>query len=153
MTLALRPGDAGRSGPHLGRRFNNVGVHGGKAKGAHFTRYNGLRDYHDLKKDRKGHYGDGPVYTVEATVDMREARTTSTVRISSGRMELTEQTQRISALASAEVYFERPVALDMFKRGDGMREWGSLFSPYWQARLVETPMLARNALGLAGAAP
>ena len=128
----------------------NVSVHGGKAKGAYFTQYNGLRDYHDLKKDRKGHYGDGPVYTVEATIDMREARTSSTVGLASGRMELREQTDQISALASAEVYFERPMALDMFKREDGMREWGSLFSPYWQARLVETPMPVRNALGLAG---
>ncbi|KGM56732.1 hypothetical protein N799_02255 [Lysobacter arseniciresistens ZS79] len=128
----------------------NVRVHGGQPKGAYFTGYNGLRDYHDLKKDKKGTYGNGPVFTVEATVDMREARTSNTVGLASGRMALRERTARISALASAEVYFERPVTLDMFRRHDGLREWGSLFSPYWQARLVETPGAVRNALGLAG---
>ena len=83
---------------------------------------------------------------------MSEARTSTTVGLASGRMALAEQTARISALASAEVYFERPVSLDMFRREDGLREWGSLFSPYWQARLVETPAGVRNALGLAGGA-
>ena len=130
----------------------NVSVHGGKARGAYFTGYNGLRDYHDLKATKKGRYGEGPVFTVEATVDMSEARTSTTVGLASGRMALAEQTARISALASAEVYFERPVSLDMFRREDGLREWGSLFSPYWQARLVETPAGVRNALGLAGGA-
>ena len=40
----------------------------------------------------------------------------------------------IHALGSAEIYFQRPD-----RRIDGRREYASLFSPYWQARLVETP--------------
>ena len=40
----------------------------------------------------------------------------------------------IHALGSAEIYFHRPD-----QRADGRREYASLFSPYWQARLVETP--------------
>ncbi|SJZ96756.1 Putative Flp pilus-assembly TadE/G-like [Lysobacter spongiicola DSM 21749] len=128
----------------------NVSLHGGKAKDAYFTGYRGLRDYHDLKPGQKGTPGSGPVFTVEATLDMREARTSSTVGLSSGRMELREQTRQLSTLASAEVYFERPPTLNLFRRDDGMREWGSLFSPYWQARLIETPAAVRNSLGLAG---
>ncbi len=38
----------------------------------------------------------------------------------------------LQALASAEVYFQRPTA-----RRDGRQEFASLFSPYWQARLTE----------------
>jgi len=38
------------------------------------------------------------------------------------------------ALAKAEAYFSRPAGL--FPRGDGKQEYGSLYSPYWQARLV-----------------
>lgn len=37
----------------------------------------------------------------------------------------------IHAQSSAEVYFQRPAS-----RADGRREYASLFSPYWQARLV-----------------
>lgn len=37
----------------------------------------------------------------------------------------------LHALASAEVYFQRPV-----ERADRRREYPSLFNPYWQARLV-----------------
>jgi competence protein ComGC len=38
------------------------------------------------------------------------------------------------AMAKAEAYFSRP--RDLFPRGDGATEYGSLYSPYWQARLV-----------------
>ena len=131
----------------------NVSVHGGQARNAYFTGYEGLRDYHDLKTSEKGTPGSGPVFTVEATVDMAEARTSNTVGLAKGRMELPERTERMSSLASAEVYFERPVTLALFRRADGKREWGSLFSPYWQARLVETPFSVRETLGLTGGAP
>lgn len=40
------------------------------------------------------------------------------------------------AMAKAEAYFSRPT--DLFARGDGKTEYGSLYSPYWQARLVKT---------------
>jgi hypothetical protein len=43
------------------------------------------------------------------------------------------------ALGSAEVYFQRPA-----DRADDRREYASLFSPYWQARLTETPSSART---------
>jgi hypothetical protein len=40
------------------------------------------------------------------------------------------------AMAKAEAYFSRP--LDLFARADNKTEYGSLYSPYWQARLVKT---------------
>jgi hypothetical protein len=40
----------------------------------------------------------------------------------------------LHALGSAEVYFQRPQ-----ERSDGRREYPSLFSPYWQARLSTLP--------------
>jgi len=40
----------------------------------------------------------------------------------------------LHALSSAEIYFQRPV-----ERLDGRREYASLFSPYWQARLADLP--------------
>lgn len=39
----------------------------------------------------------------------------------------------LAAVASSEVYFERPLA-----RADGKTELASLFNPYWQAHLIST---------------
>ncbi|MCE9641560.1 MAG: hypothetical protein K8S22_15685, partial [Betaproteobacteria bacterium] len=43
-------------------------------------------------------------------------------------------TNCMRALAKSEAYFARPG--DLFGRGDGKAEYGSLYSPYWQARLL-----------------
>jgi hypothetical protein len=45
----------------------------------------------------------------------------------------------LHAMGSAEVYFHRPQG-----RVDGRREFASLFSPYWQARLATTPASDRQ---------
>lgn len=45
----------------------------------------------------------------------------------------------LHALATAEVYLQRPAA-----RADRRVEHPSLFSPYWQARLVQTPVAERQ---------
>ncbi len=49
----------------------------------------------------------------------------------------------LHALASAEVYFQRPA-----DRADGRAEYASLFNPYWQARLV--PVAATDRQLVAG---
>ena len=49
-------------------------------------------------------------------------------------------------LASAQTYFYRPkenssaFTRKNWRRNDGKTEMASLFSPYWQARLVDTPV-------------
>lgn len=47
------------------------------------------------------------------------------------------------ALSKAEAYFSRPS--DIFARGDGKTEYGSLYSPYWQARLLPNNLLEQAA--------
>lgn len=47
------------------------------------------------------------------------------------------------ALSKAEAYFSRPT--DIFGRGDGKTEYGSLYSPYWQARLLPNDLLEQAA--------
>ena len=44
----------------------------------------------------------------------------------------------MTAVSKSEVYFKRPLDIAQFARGDGYREHGSAFNPYWQAHLVET---------------
>jgi hypothetical protein len=43
------------------------------------------------------------------------------------------------ALSKSEAYFSRPA--DLFARGDGKAEYASLYSPYWQARLLPNTTL------------
>jgi hypothetical protein len=85
----------------------------------------------------------GPVFSVLVEQAMTDVRTTSNVNGLGGPPDLVvpDQTQnnQMTALASAQVYFDRPRNLTVFRRADDHRELGSLFSPYWQARLVDTP--------------
>lgn len=50
--------------------------------------------------------------------------------------------ESIAAISTGEIYFERPVYRDEYQlrfEGHVQREYGNLFNPYWQVRLVETP--------------
>lgn len=125
---------------------------------AYFTQYKyGIsHPYYDVKEPERGERvgyaempeGDkaGPIYTVEVTTKARNARSSSAIGIGAGRMKLEDKANdgEIRAMASAQVYFNRPYNYDPFKRvvwenSDRKFEQGSMFSPYWQARLVETP--------------
>jgi len=59
-----------------------------------------------------------------------------TILFAQNNLDLGQTTNKncMRALAKAEAYFSRPAGL--FPRGDGKQEYGSLYSPYWQARLV-----------------
>lgn len=88
----------------------------------------------------------GPIYTVEVTTKAERARTSSAIGMGVGRMKLEDKARDgdIRAMASAQVYFNRPYNYAPFQRmvwgrSDRKFEQGSMFSPYWQARLVETP--------------
>ena len=47
------------------------------------------------------------------------------------------------ALAKSEAYFSRPS--NLFPREDGLAEYGSLYSPYWQARLLPNSSAEQSA--------
>jgi hypothetical protein len=63
----------------------------------------------------------------------------------------------MTALSSAQVYFNRPRGFGLFDNvvSPSMRELGNLFSPYWQARLIDTPCRSRQevAVSYASVAP
>ncbi len=130
---------------------------GFKKREAYFTqyRYGVSHQYYDVKEPRMGERvgyaeipeGDkaGPIYTVEVTTTVRNARSSSAIGIGADRMRLEDKANHgeLRAMASAQVYFNRPYNYSPFKRevwgsSDRKFEQGSLFSPYWQARLVET---------------
>ena len=121
--------------------------------------YRGLRPYDDVRSDRAATLDDGPVFTVYARSAQDRVRTSDVAGIGGGAGTDTHLAGAAAdgaytALASAQVYFARPVGLERFRRvfrggaRDREAEAGSLFSPYWQARLVDTPPASRAALGI-----
>ncbi len=135
---------------------------GSSRSGSFFTGYDGLRDYYDVANGKgtnsnnpRNNNADkdtvGPVFTVHVQSAQALSRTSPHIDgMGAGQMALTDKTHGgdVSALASAQVYFNRPFALTAFARGDRKLEVGNLFNPYWQARLVETPGDVSALLGL-----
>ena len=50
-------------------------------------------------------------------------------------------------VAKAETYFSRP--RDLWERSDKYREYGNLYNPFWQTRLIDTTATERFAAVLA----
>lgn len=89
----------------------------------------------------------GPVFTVLVEQPINTVRTSNQIEGLGGVDEFQAPDRAvgdtIAAMASAQVYFSRP--RDLFASVvDSRREIGNLFSPYWQARLVETPCATRR---------
>lgn len=114
------------------------------------TGYGGLQPYEDTVAGKaivpytaSGTADAGPIFTVLVEQPLTDVRTTSNVKGLGGPPDLAvpdrAQNDKMTALATAQVYFDRPRTLTLLRRPDDHRELGNLFSPYWQARLVETP--------------
>jgi competence protein ComGC len=149
--------DRGHYDPYGGSRSN--GNAGGLARrqpatpsndDAILTGYQGLQSYEDIAPDKAvAPYSDdgsadvGPIFSVLIEQPMTDVRTTSNVNGLGGPPDLVvpdeTQNNKMTALATAQVYFSRPRNLTVFRRADDHRELGNLFSPYWQARLIDTP--------------
>ncbi|MHA6909448.1 Tad domain-containing protein [Ralstonia pseudosolanacearum] len=64
---------------------------------------------------------------------------------------------RIGAVSKALVYFKRPslkndVTARSFFRDDGAHEYGSIYNPYWQARLTDVSVVEKEAFYLGSGA-
>lgn len=137
---------------------------------AYFSGYTGLHAYHDVRDDRartpEG-ADAGPRFTVYVVSAAEHARTSEHIDGIGGPvggvLELQGQTPRggTTAIATGQTYFNRPPRLGMFTRRvprnwnaapvtDTQLEAGSLFSPFWQARLVETPAVDYAVAGVGG---
>ncbi len=133
---------------------------GFKRNEAYFTGYrHGLSPaYYDVRSEYSRTPDGtraGPIYTVEVGNDIGKVHTSTMLGMGSDDMRLQDEARKgqIRAVASAQVYFNRPhKSYDLFRRSvwgkqdDDKFEMGSLFAPYWQARLVQTPDQDRLAL-------
>lgn len=132
----------------------------------------GLPDYDDIAEDKAtvpylngksasaNHVNTldvGPVFTVLVEESMTDVRTSSHIPGVGGPpdFDIQDKTVRnkMTALSSAQVYFERSHVL-FPNLVDKRRELGNLFSPYWHARLIDTPCATQLAIaasyGVAG---
>lgn len=91
----------------------------------------------------------GPLFTVLVEESMGSVHTSSHVPGIGGPpdFDITDKTvhNKMTALSSAQVYFSRSQTL-FPSFVDSRREMGSLFSPYWHARLIDTPCTTQIAV-------
>ncbi|HJV73502.1 MAG TPA: pilus assembly protein TadG-related protein [Noviherbaspirillum sp.] len=117
----------------------------GRASSEDWTGYTGLPSFYDLSSNILKQDDPRLRFTV------RVARPTGQTKTSGERSQIPQSPNlntyqsnfasgEMVALASSEVYFERPAAEkdNLFGKVTGKpRELGSLFNPYWQVRLVQ----------------
>lgn len=112
--------------------------------------YSGLPKYRDIADLTNTNPTAG--LAVEVAKDGNVVRTSGNAGIGTGRLQLSDCLAggSINKLTKAEVYFKHPDTYagygDKFKRGE---EYGSLFNPYWQVRLIQ-PSAAEQAGALIG---
>ncbi len=108
------------------------------------TAYRGLPRYLDTTGAEPMWKSGGPFFVAGLTLDEEDFEAEHYDdhggREPAGRFDLDEAFgwDSMSAVAKSEVYFDRPLDIDYFARGDGYVEHGSAFNPYWEARLIET---------------
>lgn len=104
----------------------------------------GLRSFYDLKSDIKKDTGPNLVtmlmkprnkMQLQETLDDDDSKYNR-----SQLMQIEEQGSVMNdhtyGLSKAETYFSRP--RDIWERKDTYREYGNLYNPFWQTRLIET---------------
>ena len=130
------------------------------------SRYSGLQKYLDVKNLKAADY-TAPVITLFAAREQDTIATTQQLNqgtqganpqqlpIAGGNLTLADaESHRLMMVsASAQVYFVRPVFSDSSTVVAGQYNslgnhtlYASLFSPYWEAHLVPTPLFAKSAV-------
>ncbi|MCW5221316.1 hypothetical protein D5041_16635 [Verminephrobacter aporrectodeae subsp. tuberculatae] len=118
------------------------------ASSSHWTGYSGIPNYYDLDQqqlDKSDPALQFSVRLVRARGELRTSDGRSAIKTSSGsRINAYESrvaSNVMAAVATSEVYFERPIDQHENLYGKTLnrpRELASLFNPYWQVRLVHS---------------
>jgi len=116
--------------------------------------YNGVRAYYDLTDLSANNKDPRLQLRVEVQVGENDVKTSTKIQglgsssaptsttvksgIGEGMFWAGDKTasNTMASLSSGEVYFERPSELRV--NGQRKKEYGNLFNPYWQVRLIET---------------
>lgn len=137
--------DQDDSGAWLGGARTNRNA-SGRASSAAWTHYTGLPSFHDLGQTQLNQGDPTLSFSVRLTRARSQARTSdgSSQIGSSGDSRINAYQSQLAkgemvAVATSEVFFERPYAQRHNRYGAGLgrpRELPSLFNPYWQVRLA-----------------
>ena len=140
---------------NTGKQYNLSGIHGRKGywrdnglasrlaewefkRSAVQHNYRGMRRFSALKDDGLLNEGPGIIITLTKPSGSKGVKTASDITGSQDRMKFGEQRDflngRMASISKASVEFHYPN--DLFPRRDGRREYGSLYSPYWQPSLT-----------------
>ena len=114
------------------------------------TSINGLRAFGDLKKNDKKDTGPSMVVMLTKPANtMRLQKTIDKENSQYNRNKLMTIEEKgsiakvtIYGLSKAQTYFSRP--RNLWKRKDGYREYGNLYNPFWQTRLIDSNFLERS---------
>lgn len=119
-----------------------AGIQAAQGAGATLDSKAGLRTYFDVKKVDKPNLSAPPLLL---EVEKASNNLPTSNHVSGGQFTMTNGTQSgyMRSLSKAEIYFSRPKKL--WARDDGKTETGSLYSPYWQARLAPNSFLEQYA--------
>lgn len=121
------------------------------------ARYSGLQAYWDVTSTTTGLLSDStPPLTLYVSRGSDSIRTlaqlddSGTYSVAGGPLRLEDafSGRQMQAGASSQVHFVRPATPGY----ENTVEYGSLFNPYWEARLVNTPLLADVGAAAAAAA-
>jgi len=145
-------------------------IKNGQGPGKNMHTGAGLQSYLDLKDnlpaagnassnqatDTEHHNDIGPPFTIELERASDSVATSSSPKFrigggSGGQLNVEDKTaaKKLRSIASAETYFSRPSSLFPRKSytligglaADNRTEYGSLYSPYWQARLKKSTLI------------
>lgn len=105
------------------------------------TLYGAIPSFYDLSSSALSQEDPRTVFAVRVTKAKDKQRFSGGVGAvkPSGRLSIYQGKQKsdtTASVAKVEVYFERPNGANNVANGSGKAEIGSLFNPYWQARLV-----------------
>ncbi|OGA24042.1 MAG: hypothetical protein A3I02_14805 [Betaproteobacteria bacterium RIFCSPLOWO2_02_FULL_67_26] len=138
-----------------------AGIQVGKGPGANVDSRCGLRPYWDVTKRTTNDPNLlGPELLIEVKKNISKITISTSTGLQIGKgttgngqlwMPAATEGDEIRALSKAQTYFSRPPKL--FARGDGKTEYGSLYNPYWQARLLPNSILEQGASIVSAAFP
>jgi len=122
--------------------------------------WSGVPSVYDIADKQVAHRETlGVDYLVAVKRDQNASLTTKTLKVGvatssmAGSPEMDEKLlgNQLSAIGKARVFFERPQSgigdntANALFRHDGAKEYGSLFSPYWQVRLADVSATEKTA--------
>ncbi len=112
----------------------------------------GLQAFYDLTVN--GLISRGPKLRLILGKPTAKVRTSGQIGIGKGSVNLEERaagTPKLYSMAASAAVFSRINEDDTggygdYVRADGLREYGSLYNPYWQARLEKLPILEKGVM-------